>query len=220
MTENARKPRVVVVKRKRIEVGGTTYEEIPGSFAARVTARELDLVQLIDKGIPPLEYLPASDEMLRRGKRHYVAAPAKEGKSIAVLAHLVDMVIAGAKVVVLDRENGSETYAERLKDIMTARRLTPQQRQQVRKGLRYFEFPQLKHNDAEDMTALFKVADLVVFDSQRMFLSDLGMSEDDSDDYSRFMSYVVDPLFRARIATLILDNTGHRETKRGARDDQ
>jgi hypothetical protein len=153
--------------------------------------------------------------MLRRGKRHYIAAPAKEGKSIAVEAHLVDMALAGAKVVVLDRENGQETYAERLADIMKARRLELEQREQVRVGLRYFEFPQLKAGDEDELIGEFAAADLVVFDSQRMFLSDLGMSEDASDDYARFMSYIVEPLFRAGVATLILDNTGHKDTKRG-----
>lgn len=205
----------VKVKPKRRVIEGTTYEEVPGSFAARVTSKAINLVELIDKGIPPVRYLPASDEMLRRGKRHYIAAPAKEGKSIGVLAHLADMAVAGAKVVILDRENGQDIYAERLADIMRARRLTTKQRQQVGERLRYFEFPQLKSGDADDMVDLFGEADLVVFDSQRMFLSDLGFSEQASDDYARFMSFVVDPLFRARIATLILDNTGHKEKQRG-----
>jgi hypothetical protein len=204
--------KIKTVKRRVIE--GTVYEEVPGSFQARVASKAINLVQLIDEGIPPIQYLPASDEMLRCGKRHYIAAPAKEGKSIAMLAHCVDMVVAGAKVVVLDRENGQDTYAERLADIMRARRLTDKQRKQVGEQLSYFEFPQLKSSDAEDLVELFAAADLVVFDSQRMFLSDLGFSEEASDDYARFMAYIIDPLFRARIATLMLDNTGHKEKTR------
>lgn len=217
MADTPKKPRIVVVKRSKLErreIEGKVFEEVPGSFAARVASKIVNLVQLIDEGIPPVEYLPASEEMLRRGKRHYIAAPAKEGKSIAMLAHFADMVRAGAKVVVLDRENGRDTYAERLADIMRARRLEPKERTQVGENLRYFEFPELKPSDAEDMVELFATADLVVFDSQRMFLSDLGFSEEASDDYARFMAYIIDPLFRAGIATLILDNTGHKEKTR------
>ena len=55
---------------------------------------------------------------------------------------------------------------------------------------------------------------MVVLDSQRMFLSDYGLSERDTDDYARFMSYAIDPLHQARITTLILDNTGHADPHR------
>lgn len=214
-TPPSRKSRLIVKTPRRRTIEGKTYEEVPGSFAARVGSRRVDLVQLIEDGIPPIEYLPASDEMLRRGKRHYIAAPRKEGKSIAVLAHLVDMALADAEVVVLDRENGQELYASRLADVMTARKLSTKQRKQVGKRLSYYEFPTLKSGDAEDLVELLGAADLVVFDSQRMFLSDLGLREAESDDYASFMAYVIDPLFRAQVATLILDNTGHKEQTRG-----
>jgi hypothetical protein len=154
--------------------------------------------------------------MLVRGKRHLVAAPAKVGKSISFLAHYIDMALAGATVVVLDRENGSEEYARRLKNIFDARKLTKKQRREViGRRLLYCEFPQLRPDDADKLAEAFGTAGLVVFDSQRMFLSDFGLKEKESDDYAQFMSYVVDPLFRSNTATLILDNTGHRETTRG-----
>src|SRR5690242_2494834 len=107
-TPPSRKPRLVAKKLKRRTIEGRRYEEEPGSFAARVESRRVDLVQLIGQGLPPIEYLPASDEMLRRGRRHHIAAPRKQGKSIAILAHLVDMALENASVVVLDRENGQE----------------------------------------------------------------------------------------------------------------
>ncbi len=197
----------------RVEVVDKEVEA--GSFAARVEARQVDLVQLIEQGLPPLEYLPASDGMLVGGKRHLIAAPAKVGKSISMLVHFVDMVLANGNVVILDRENGSDLYAKRLADIFAARKLTKKQREQVRAGLHYYEFPQLRSGDADALAEHFASADLVVFDAQRMFLSDFGLKESVSDDYAEFMSYAIDPLFRARIATLILDNTGHKEQTRG-----
>src|SRR5689334_15079087 len=68
----------------------------PDSFTARVTERRVDLVQRIKEGLPPREYLPASDRMLIRGKRHQIAAPWKVGKSLSQLVHAVDMTLAGA----------------------------------------------------------------------------------------------------------------------------
>jgi hypothetical protein len=185
-----------------------------GSFDTRIAARRVDLVQLLEEGIPSIEYLPASEGMLVRGKRHLIAAPQKTGKSIGMEAHWVDMVLAGATVAVLDRENGRELYARRLAGIMDARSLTKKRRKRVQSKLHYYDFPELRPNDADALASYFASVDLVVFDSQRMFLSDYGLQEKDSDDYAEFMSYAVDPLFRAHVATLILDNTGHNERTR------
>src|SRR5204863_4770192 len=77
------------------------------------------------------------------------------------------------------------------------------------------EFPRFRDTDEQDLVALCSGADLVIFDSQRMFLSDLGLEESGNDDYADFMAALIDPLFRAGIATLVLDNAGHQEPKRG-----
>lgn len=185
----------------------------PGGFDDRVRSRRVDLVQLIHDGIPPLDYLPASEGMLIRGRRHQAVAPRKTGKSLGMLLHAVDMVIAGARVVIFDRENGANLYARRLEAIIAARGLQEQE-DTIRAGLAYFEFPRLRASDEADLVALCADADLVIFDSQRMFLTDLGLGEDSSDEYATFMDALVDPLFRAGIATLTLDNTGHSEPKR------
>lgn len=189
-----------------------TYER--GSFNDRVVVRRVDLIEAIENGLPPINYLPASDEMLVRGKRHLLAAPAKDGKSLAALVHTVDMVFEGAVVAIFDRENGAQTYARRLQDIILARNLTAEQRAMIQGRLAYHEFPSLRAEDREALVAYCQQCDLVVFDSQRMFLSELGLKEDVSDDYAQFMDALIDPLFRAGVATLVLDNTGHTDKKR------
>jgi hypothetical protein len=186
----------------------------PGSFAERVTARRVDLVQLIRDGLPPVEYLPESDGMLVKGKRHLIAAPRKEGKSIAMLVHWVRMALAGARVIVFDRENGAETYAKRLDSIIGAWGLGKPDERKLRHNLDYYEFPQLRKGDGEAFAKLADGAAVVVFDAQRMYLTDLGLREGEADDYSIFMAAVIDPLFRAGVATVILDNTGHSDTGR------
>lgn len=183
-------------------------------FDSRVEARRLDLIERIRNGVPPIEYLPASDGMLVQGKRHLIVAPKKTGKSLSTLVHLVDMVMAGATVSVFDRENGGDLYARRLQGIIEARELDDDQQNLLARHLVYYEFPRLRSGDEDELVALLAGTDLVVFDSQRMFLSDLGLGEDKSDEYADFMAALIDPLFRAEVATLILDNSGHGEPKR------
>jgi hypothetical protein len=60
-------------------------DEDTAGFAARVSNTRVDLIQRIKDGIPPTDYLPASDGMLIRGKRHQIAAPRKEGKSLSMI---------------------------------------------------------------------------------------------------------------------------------------
>jgi AAA domain-containing protein len=192
----------------------------PASFGARVAGTRVDLIARIRDGIPPIDYLPASEEMLIRGKRHIVPAPRKSGKSLGWLVHCTTMVEAGARVVILDRENGADLYARRLEGIVAALELD---QQQLSERLAYYEFPRLKRADGDALASMCATADLVLFDSQRMFLSDLALAENIADDYAVFVAEAVEPLFRAGIATLILDNTGHEETGRSrgttAKDD-
>lgn len=188
-----------------------------GTFTERLAAASRDLVSLVRDGLPPLEYLPASDGMLVRGARHYWPAPRKGGKSIVTLNHVVSMVLAGATVTILDRENGSRTYATRLEDIMAARGIAKDSAEAdaIRERFRYFEFLRLKPEDGPALVEALAGSDLVVFDSQRMHLTDLGLEENSNDDYATFMLLLVDPMQRAGVATLILDNTGHEAKSRG-----
>jgi hypothetical protein len=187
----------------------------PGSFADRVLSRRVDLFERIQDGVPEAVYLPASLGMLRAGKRHHLPAVKKVGKSISMLNHSVDMGLAGATIVIFDRENGSELYADRLGQIITARGLSEVDQELLARRLRYFEFPRFRDSDEQDLIELCVGADLVIFDSQRMYLSDLGLEENGNDDYAAFMAALIDPLFRAGIATLVLDNAGHQDPKRG-----
>jgi hypothetical protein len=189
---------------------------VSDEFADRVLGRRVDLLAMIEEGLPELDYLQASHGMLLRGRRHLVAAPRKAGKSISMLSHLVRMAQAGARIVVLDRENGAVLYASRLDQIFASLDLDYEKRKAISNRLIYLDFPRLGLDDGEDLARFVtdETADLVVFDAQRMFLSDMGLKEDDSDDYARFMRSAVEPLFEAEIATLILDNTGHGTNSR------
>jgi hypothetical protein len=193
----------------------TNNGSTPGSFTDRVHDRRVNLLDRIRDGIPPADYLPASEHMLRRGKRHHWAAPKKVGKSIGALVHIVDMAIAGSHTTIFDRENGADLYASRLEAIIDGRDLDNAAQETLAASLHYYEFPRFRKDDHTDLAALCAGSDLVIFDSQRMYLSDLGLEENSSDDYAEFMAALIDPLFQVNIATLILDNTGHNEPRRG-----
>ncbi len=197
-----------------LDISVAESEAQRGSFDERFRSRRVDLFERLEQGIAPLDFLPASERMLVRGKRHLLPAPKKTGKSLGMLVHWVDMMLAGARVTILDRENGADLYAARLGTIADSRGLDETQRALVRSGLVYYEFPKIRDYDKADLAEELADADLVVFDSQRRFLSDLGLEENDSDDYAEFAAATIDVLFEAGIATMILDNTGHQENGR------
>jgi len=182
------------------------------SLEQRLADARVDLLAILDGGLPVRAWLPCSERMLARGSRHHVAAPLKSGKSIGFLAHAVDMTIGGARVVILDRENGEQEYARRLGDVLADR--PPDARDAVRDRLAYFAWPALKLTDGPELGGAFCSVDLVILDSTRTFLSSLALDEDRSDDFARFSTAIVEPLFRAGIATVQLDNTGHGDKSR------
>jgi hypothetical protein len=111
-------------------------------------------------------------------------------------------------VVIVDVENGSDEYARRLEDVLKTRDEAAVTACEER--LRYYEFPTLKLDwTPEEWARSIDGADLVVFDSSRMALSSVGLSEDANDDYAKFVGALVVPLARANSTTLILDNVGH-----------
>jgi hypothetical protein len=168
----------------------------------------VDLVERIQEGIPEREFVPGCDGWLIRGKRYLLFASAGVGKSIAVLAVAVEVVAQGGRVVILDVENGADEYARRLGDVLQDR--GEDLAEACRERLAYYEYPALRLDwTAEEWTRSIDGADLVVFDSSRMVLSSVGLSEDVNDDYAEFVNKLVVPLARGNSTTLTLDNVGH-----------
>jgi hypothetical protein len=177
----------------------------------------VDLIAVIDKGIAPREYVPGAKEVIPKGKRIHVAAEKKTGKSVVFATLLpVQIVAAGGKVVVLDRENGADESARRLETVLDARGADDSFRETVQERLRYHAWPQLRLEWANDpdYPQAFGDADVVVFDSSRSHTASLALRENESDDYSAFVARLIDPLMRAGKAVIVLDNTGHLEKER------
>lgn len=182
------------------------------TLAQRLADARVDLLAHIDGNTPKRAWLPRSERMLARGGRHHVAAPLKSGKSLGFLAHAVDMVTADARVVILDRENGADEYARRLRDILADRPAAA--RDAIGERLAYYAWPAVKLTDGQQLAAALQSPDVVILDSTRTFLSSLSLDENASDDFAKFATAIIEPLFRAGIATVQLDNTGHGDSGR------
>ena len=175
----------------------------------------VNLVRVIRDGIPEREYVPGCDPWLLAGRRYLIPAPAGTGKSLFALIVATAVVRAGGVAVILDVENGSEEYARRLDDMLRSagdETLT----QACDDRLHYHEWPNLSLRwSPADWAGAVAGADVVIIDSSRLVLTAAGLDENSSDDYATLVNALVMPLFKARIATIVLDNTGHNGRTRG-----
>lgn len=191
-----------------------------GAVAATPPAKALaesrvDLVEMIRDGVPEPTFVPGCEPWLRRGKRYLSFGPAGDGKSLAWLVVAVTAVEAGAKVVILDVENGCEEYAARLADVLDARDPDGSLSDAVQERLSYHAWPSLSLGwKAEDWAAAIDGAELVIFDSSRMVLTSIGVGEDKSDDYAKFVDGLLIPLSKSGTTTVVLDNTSHADPSR------
>lgn len=188
--------------------------ESASAFAQRFLSTVVDLFAEGGEHLDLPEPIPGSGELLYREMRHLWAAAKGAGKTFAALVTSVQMAVEGVRVLILDVENGSQIYAPRLRFILDQLGLDGEAREAVRRNLVYASMPRLRMVDAEEFVEVCRGFDVVVFDSQRRFLTDLDLDENESDDCSKFVRTFIDPLKIMGIATLLLDNTGHENSKR------
>lgn len=174
----------------------------------------VNLVELIKHGIPEREYVPGCEGWLRQGKRYLMPAPAGTGKTLAWLVIATGIIENGGTVAILDVENGADEYAFRLQCILNATG-NDALAENCRQRLHYYEWPRLSLDwEAQELVATMAGADVVIFDSSRLALTQLGLDEDRSGDYADFVNALLLPLAKAGITTVVLDNTGHADGDR------
>jgi hypothetical protein len=127
----------------------------------------------------------------------------------------VTAVEGGARVILLDVENGADEYATRLRDVLDARDPDGMLADACQERLQYHAWPRLSLSwSAAEWAAAVAGADLVIFDSSRMALTSVGLGEDKADDYAIFVGKLLIPLAKAGTTTVVLDNTGHEHKDR------
>jgi hypothetical protein len=176
----------------------------------------VNLIEFAQMGPARRECVPGCEPWLFRGKRYLCPAPTGLGKSLVWLVIGVGVVGGGGRVVILDVENGPDEYARRLDAILLARDHDGSLSAACEERLRYHAYPEFDATwDREEWASSVANSDLVIFDSSRRTLSSLGLNEDDADDYTKFIDLVLLPLSQRGITTVVLDNTGHKNTSRG-----
>ena len=124
--------------------GSMPTDDAQGPAAALASSR-VDLIDIIEHGIPDREFVPGTGGFLAAGKRHHIAAERKTGKSLGIgIVAALDIVFAGGVVYVLDRENGADEYARRLDAVLKARHADERLRDLIRQNFRYHAWPTLR----------------------------------------------------------------------------
>jgi hypothetical protein len=166
----------------------------------------------------PVQWVPGADRIIRRGERQMWYAGEGQGKTQAAMHLIAQVCEAGGCVAYVDVENDEQEMAERLQPIVAAFDATDAvaERLLYMPGLRLPDC--LKEPIADEFAKLLTTIDLFVIDSLTRVLGHFGYDEDSNQDVRDFMRDLPDVLKACGIATLILDNTGHDESRaRGAR---
>lgn len=200
-----------------LELLGLTWRDLCSPKPASATGWKGRLragtMQLLGHRPKPYQVEPGLP-FLATGKASSMAAETKSGKSLTVLLGAIDAALAGRRVVILDRENGTDEYAGRFHSIIAGRGLSPEQRATVSEHLSYVPFPEVPFDGDEDAFEFLREHDVAVFDSARTFLAPMGLAEDSSDDYATFMNVMIEPLRAAGVTVCVLDNVGHENKTR------
>jgi hypothetical protein len=164
----------------------------------------------------PRPWTRGAKRITRPGLRSIWFGARGSGKSIEALILSVQVIEAGGSVLYADFENGARRQAERLEAILLDRPAAT--RDAVRERLDYRPTPRLgklaNAQAVEEWAALFAGRDLAVIDSTARALAQLGLDENSTPDFGRFMVGYIDPPAERGTAITLLDNTGWAEADR------
>lgn len=185
--------------------------------AARVAAmlgQPVDLLSIDTTA--PRPWTPGAARVTRPGLRSIWFGARGSGKSIVALILSVQVIEAGGSVLYLDWENGARRQAERLEAILLERPAST--RTAVAERLDYRPNPRLgklaNAQAVDEWAAQFTGHDLAVIDSTARALGQLGLDENSTPDFARFMVAHIDPPAQHGTAMVLLDNTGWSELDR------
>ncbi len=164
----------------------------------------------------PRAWTPGGERIMRPGLRFIWFGSRGSGKSLAALIVSDQIIEAGGSVLYVDFENGARRQAERLNSILEDRPPVARERFAERFDYR----PDVRLGQITDSyeraewVAPFAGRDLVIVDSTARALAQLGLDENSTPDFGKFMANYVDPIAQQGSAVLLLDNTGWSETDR------
>lgn len=167
--------------------------------------------------------LPGAGDLLYRGQAATFFSDKGRGKSVVALTIAASVAAAGVKVFYFDRENGAAVTKERLEQIIDANGLPDLLASEMFVGRHY---PKLSKDwDPDDFGETIRAEGfgLVIYDSVREAVGQIGGNPNSDQDISALFNLVTTPLVERGIAVLVLDNTGHDDKHRpkgaGAKED-
>lgn len=163
---------------------------------------------------PAREEVPGTGGLLHRGQASIFFSDRGQGKSITITVVALAAAARGVRVYYFDRENGAAVTLERAEAILEANDWPDVLANETFVGRHY---PQLSRDwDPEDYGEAIVSAgfEVVIYDSLREAISQIGGDPNTDADISRFVDLAVTPLVRRGVAVPILDNTGHEAKER------
>ena len=163
----------------------------------------------------PREEVPGGCELIYRGQSATLFSERGHGKSTVATLIGVAAAARGERVYYWDRENGRQLTGRRVASILDAYPDWPDVRERAGGSFVYREYPRLDPTIRPDeMAAAFEGFGLVVYDSLREAIAQLGGNPDTEEAISKFIGLCVTPILRQGGAVLVSDNVGHEATHR------
>lgn len=163
---------------------------------------------------PAREELPGGAGLIHRGQPVLFFSDRGAGKTTVALVLALSVAAAGGRVFYFDRENGAALTRTRVEEIIDANGWPDLLSSGQFVGRHY---PPLSPGWSPEAYGEVIAAGgfvLVIYDSLREAISQLGGDPNLDKDISRFVDLAVTPLVRRGIAVVTPDNTGHEEKGR------
>ena len=165
--------------------------------------------------IRPREQVPGGAELVYRRQAAVLFSERGHGKSSVATLIAVAAAAQGERVYFWDRENGRDLTGRRVEAILDAYPDWPDVRECAGGSLIYKEYPRLSSSwSPQDIGHAFEGFGLVIYDSLREAIAQLGGNPDTEESISKFISLCVTPVLMKGGSVLVSDNTGHEATHR------
>ena len=165
--------------------------------------------------IRPREQVPGGAELIYRGQSAVLFSERGHGKSSVATLLAVAAAAQGERVYYWDRENGRDLTGRRVEAILDAYPDWPDVRECAGGLLAYREYPRLNASwTPQDVARAFEGFGLVIYDSLREAIAQLGGNPDTEESISKFVALCVTPVLMKGGSVLVSDNVGHEATHR------
>ena len=168
-----------------------------------------------DASGPAREEVPGSGGLYHRDHAAILFSERGAGKTTVALVAGFSVAAAGGTVYYFDRENGAALTKARVESILDSHEDWPDVLAAGRfVGRHYPALGKGWEPEHYGEAIASREITLVIYDSLREAISQLGGDPNSDADISRFIDLAVTPLVRRGISVVVLDNTGHEHTGR------